>query len=247
MNRKLRTILSITCLLIAAGILYTGGFHTKKLILDSVQVKKVVTTTTQQQKKSNQILASATSREFDGRDIASLPSKEKESVALPKLSGARQLSMVAEFAQLKKKIFKTDSEQQSYKAFLRNRDLLLDLGKKLTDIQFIQSADFANEQNAMVDLLVEALASGDHVTSQAVVTSLVQDASVENEKLPMSVRQNLAGLKAELLYQVTALFPEEFKNVAELLPGPVSQKIWVNVQASQQRNVAESQAEQQRM
>lgn len=248
MNRQIKTILSISCLLIAAGVLYTGGFRKKTLVVDHLSAKQMASVVQKQKNEnSNQVLSHSSNSLSEQRSTASVQAKEKEAVVPAKDLGGRPQSLVIEFTQLKKKVFKTDSEQKNYKNLLRDRDLLIGVGKKLTDIQYIQSVEFAQQQNAMVDLLVEALTSGDRVTSQAVVTSLVQDASVENEKLPMNVRQNLAGLKAELLYQVTALFPEEFKNVADLLPGPVSQKIWANVQASQQRNIEESQAVQQRM
>jgi hypothetical protein len=102
---------------------------------------------------------------------------------------------------------------------------------------------FEAAENAALDLLLESFQRGDRATSLEVIQSLIQDQQVENGQLPQSIRETLAGIKGELLYNAVALAPQEFKSTVQNLPGPVSQRIWQNVQEKHRQNLAESQLE----
>lgn len=147
------------------------------------------------------------------------------------------------FNNYKQKIFKTENEKKEYKNIISNRHFLLAAQNRLQDINFLKSTQFSLEQGLIVDALLAALADGDQQTAQQVIADVIKDAQVEDSSLPMQVRQRLAGVKAELLYQATSLQPDRFLGIETQLPGPVSQKIWINVQSNQQRNLEESNEE----
>ena len=147
------------------------------------------------------------------------------------------------YTQLGIELAKILIEKKEYKNIISNRHFLLAAQNRLQDINFLKSTQFSLEQGLIVDALLAALADGDQQTAQQVITDVIKDGQVEDSNLPMQVRQRLAGVKAELLYQATSLQPERFVGIETQLPGPVSQKIWINVQSNQQRNLAESSEE----
>ena len=104
------------------------------------------------------------------------------------------------------------------------------------------TAKEAGEQNAAIDMLLDALKSGDSEVAVDVLRSVVTDGQVEDESIDRSTRENLAGIKAEVLFQWSALKPAQASELASLLPGPISQKIWQNVVDAQQSNLNESAA-----
>ncbi len=53
-------------------------------------------------------------------------------------------------------------------------------------------------------------------------------------------RRALAGIKAEIMYQLSSERPGEAAQLQASLPGPVSERIWNNVQYQQENNLAES-------
>ncbi len=95
-------------------------------------------------------------------------------------------------------------------------------------------------QDAAVDLLVEALKSGDKAMAAEVARAVIEDPAVENAGTDRSVRENLAGIKAEVLYHWAAIMPDDASNIERSLPGPVSRKIWDNVNRRHASNLAES-------
>jgi hypothetical protein len=88
-----------------------------------------------------------------------------------------------------------------------------------------------------------ALKEGDKTAASAALQAVVQDKQIEDTGLERSAREQLAGLKAEILYQWSATQPDMTASIVAWLPGPVSQKIWQNVLRMQQSNQAESQTE----
>jgi len=146
---------------------------------------------------------------------------------------------LAEFKTLKQKVFLTDNEKDQKKNFLRDRHLLESV-KNLFKYQ-APYQDLEDQQDIAVDLLLEAIKSGgDADTARAVFKELIADSTIEDGKLSPAQRQNLAGVKAEVLYQWSALEPDRAQEIQNTLPGPVSIKIWKNVKAQQQNNEAES-------
>lgn len=156
----------------------------------------------------------------------------------PELKSFENKSELSEFKILKLKVFLTEEEQAQRKNFLQDRALLENL-KGLFKYP-AQYQDLENQQNVAVDLLLEAIKSGDAETARAVFKELIADPTIENKQLTPAQRQNLAGVKAEVLYQWSSLEPDRASEMQNALPGPVSQKIWKNVMSQQQNNEAES-------
>ena len=97
-----------------------------------------------------------------------------------------------------------------------------------------------SEQDVAVDILLDALKDGDSRAAEEALREVVKDEQVEDGTLSGGVREQLAGVKAEVLYQWSAMVPSGASELARLLPGPVSQKIWQNVLNMQSQNLAES-------
>jgi hypothetical protein len=151
------------------------------------------------------------------------------------------------FQQIKEKVFLTEAEEAEKKKMLRDSSFLRQTGQTLMAVDWMQDPKYTETQNAALDLLLDALQSGDQQVALEVIWSVVKDSQVEDTNLDLKVREALAGTKAELLYHATALAPREFQDLTSQLPGPVSQKIWQNVQKMQSENLIESQRELQAM
>jgi len=77
----------------------------------------------------------------------------------------------------------------------------------------------------------------------AVIKEIILDQNIENDSISMDLRTFFGESKAELLYHASSLYPDEFKNIKSVLPGPVTQKIWLNVLLMQKENEDLSRAE----
>jgi hypothetical protein len=170
------------------------------------------------------------------RDIASIP---KTAATIPINLSQGLLG----YKKLHAKTFLNSQEEVEKKEMLSNSEFIGDLGRVLSDTSMMQDPHYEEMENAALDLIVEALQKGDRESSLQVIQSIIQDPQVENTQLPQKVRETLAGIKGELLYHAVAFAPNEFSNIESLLPGPVSQKIWQNVQGQHQQNFNESQVE----
>lgn len=140
------------------------------------------------------------------------------------------------YAMLKTKVLPSADEKLQRESLLKNAALLRSLGQRLVK----QPLMSLGEQDVALDLLVEALTKGDHGEAAAAIGAIVADAQLEDPKLSMPVREQLAGIKAELLFHWTAYEPKQAGQVAGMLPGPASKKIWDNVQEAQRNNLAAS-------
>lgn len=152
---------------------------------------------------------------------------------------------LATFTELKAKVFLTDDEKEVKRALLSHVLLMRAVAKRL--VQPSVSEDLVHEQEAGVDLLLAAYKDGDRSVAAEILRDVVSDRQVEDVTLPSAVRNQLAGVKAEILYQWSAMAPELASDMARWLPGPVSEKIWANVTKKQQANLAESEAERQQL
>lgn len=138
------------------------------------------------------------------------------------------------YAELKTKVLPTDSERDARESLIKNAVFLSAVGDRLRQLPLLA----IGEQDAALDLLIEASQKGDQEAARATILSVVEDSKVEDEALPEAVREQLAGIKAELLFHWTAFEPNQGAEVAKRLPGPVSRKIWSNVLAAQRSNLA---------
>src|SRR5262249_51568401 len=131
------------------------------------------------------------------------------------------------YQSLKKKTYLTPKEQADKTKLLNDAEILKAQRGRL--MRSPTTPHQALEQNAAIDMLFEALRFGDSETATLVLRDVVTDGQIEDEDLSPSTRENLAGVKAEVLYQWAALKPSEAEDLENLLPGPVSEKIWKNV------------------
>ncbi len=141
-----------------------------------------------------------------------------------------------EFARLELKAFLTDEEKAARASALKDDAFLREIGRVLVSRGLDETTK--RDQYQAIDALLSAQSEGSKSASE-ILASVVADAQVEDPKIGKEVRQNLAGIKAELLYKWTA--QDASAQVEDLLPGPVSRQLWSNVQDSQSRNEAESQ------
>lgn len=141
-----------------------------------------------------------------------------------------------EFAALKAKVLPSKEESLKMKRLLTDVGFLRGVGVRLARLPLLP----LGEQDVAIDLLIEALKTGDKGTAQEVLGSIVSDKQVENVKLEREVREQLAGIKGEVLYHWAAIMPDEARRIIASLPGPVSRKIWRNVEDTHENNLAES-------
>ena len=99
--------------------------------------------------------------------------------------------------------------------------------------------------------MVEALKLGS-TEALTQVERVIADPQVENTKLPLAQRKFLGETKGELLYQYAALNSVDGRSgsenaterqIAALVPGPATQKIWNQVLRELANNYAESKRE----
>lgn len=175
-----------------------------------------------------------------------LPTVEENSVQPPVAvapGALPQPEVLQQFKVIQSKIFKSDEEQRSLKQMMMNSRYIQQLGEYLRDIQSVNKEEFKANQNVAIDFLIEALHSGEAGSAEQAILDVIKDSQVEDEKIPMNARELLGGVKADLLYQASSIRPALAEQFSRLLPGPVSQKIWENVQRQQEENLALSEKE----
>lgn len=141
------------------------------------------------------------------------------------------------FRDMQKRLFLTEADQAEKQRLLNDVALLRALGLRLTEPS--NSPAVMESQDVAVDLLMEAVKSGDREAASEVLMSVVQDGQVESAGLDQGVRQHMAGLKGEIMLRWAALAPQEAAQIERNLPGPVSRKIWDNVKRRQESNQLE--------
>lgn len=214
--------------IIAAGVLWT---RTPVVISDSSKLKSQMAPIETTQNESSSAVT-----KLD--DAATNTQALTPPGADPELKPFENKTELSEFKILKQKVFLTEEEKQLRQNFLKNRALLENLKGLFKYPTAFQ--DLESQQNVAVDLLLEAIKSGDAETARSVLRELIADPTIEDKQLSPVQRQNLAGVKAEVLYQWSSLEPDRAGEMQKVLPGPVSQKIWKNVLTQQDLNRAES-------
>ena len=168
---------------------------------------------------------------------AALPSPAKVSNT-PSLSvlDSAEKARLAEYAQIKAKVFTTELEKTRRQTLYGDTVFL----KKLGQVVSTPTSATNDEKNAAVDLLIEAASQGHSDLANALIKDVVADKTIEDSSMAMDVREDLAGLKAELIYRWVADQPARASDVASAIPGPVTSQIWKNVQAQHEQNRLES-------
>ena len=182
-----------------------------------------------------------TEKPVEGKLPATVPTQPEKPATPPPAKPFEYANELSSYAELAAKVLMTEEEKARKNRLLSDAALLRALGLRLTEASVDPSVTAS--QDLAVDLLVEALESGDQALASEVMKSVVEDPQVENKLLDRPVRENLAGIKAEVLYHWAAAQPDEAARIERSLPGPVSQKIWENVKSRHESNDAESQAE----
>lgn len=140
---------------------------------------------------------------------------------------------------IQKKVFKNDAELNVVESFINSRPRLQSLAALLTNRDVLLDMNSADHSNA-VDVLIAASQSGNTQYAEELILEIIRDGKIENENENQTVRQNLAGIKAELMYHAVRI---DNRTVQNSISGPVTQKIWDNVQQAQADNVTASQLE----
>lgn len=150
-------------------------------------------------------------------------------------------SELQEYQKLHSKLFLSDGEKVFRKELVANERVL----RSLQDLLQTPATDDSSTQmqNAALDLLFEALQGDPGGPAAQVLKAVVSDPMVEDASLSIETRKSLAGVKAEILFNMSSMYPESSQELERLLPGPVSQHLWSNVKAQQQSNLAESSLE----
>lgn len=146
-----------------------------------------------------------------------------------------------EYQKLHSKIFLSDDEKAFRKDLVENERVL----RSLQDLLQTPAIDDSSTQmqNAALDLLFEALQGDPGGPATQILKAVISDPMVEDTSLNLETRKSLAGVKAEILFNMSSMHPETSQELERLLPGPVSQHLWNNVKAQQQSNLAESSLE----
>ncbi|WP_374029085.1 hypothetical protein [Bdellovibrio bacteriovorus] len=143
-----------------------------------------------------------------------------------------------EYKKIHTKVFLTPEERNFRKDLLNNHRAIA----SMKDLLLVPATkpDQESMQNAALDLLLEGLQKSAGGEAAQVLKDVVADAVVEDSKVDADLRKSLGGIKGEILYQWSSLYPQSQGDLERMLPGPSSQKIWANVKAQQESNLAES-------
>ena len=162
----------------------------------------------------------------------SVKSVAAESGRLSPEAGAKLLDI----ATLGQKAFVTEEEKARRAVAMNDPKFLREIAVVLRSQDLDQST--RRQQYQAIDALVASAVAGT-AEAQTQLRGIVSDKQIEDASLPQPVRENLAGIKAEVLYNWTSRAPAAANDIADSLPGPVSEKIWQNVKDTQSRNANE--------
>ncbi len=156
--------------------------------------------------------------------------------------GVRFEQKLRRYGWLEKKVFPSDDEKLERSALVADADLLKSLGR-LLERPSVTGSPRELMQNYAVDLLMESLSqnSANGAASSATLASLqevVKNPDIEHNHgwFDEHARKSVAGFKGEILYRWSSAQPDQAQVIAALLPGPLSQKIWANVQLMENEN-----------
>jgi hypothetical protein len=248
MQKKHLVTAAVIGLILLVGLI--GGFLLKRgsAVSNSPQAESTVTPPSAAGADSSQTPQSQTTAETISVGMANTAEAPKEVVKLT--PNAKQIPWAPEvkaqlkaFQTLQVKSVLTPAEEAARRKLLQDGDLIAQLGAVLRSRVGQKDPDFTENQNLAIDFLVEALKYGNEQAAVDAIWEQIRDGQIEDTSIPLKERQVLAGIKGEILYHATALKPETFEDVEMDLPGPVSQKIWKNVQEQHQANLEGSLSE----
>lgn len=148
---------------------------------------------------------------------------------------------VAAYSKLVRKIFPNEGDVKEKQALFGSLEFMKAMGQRL--LKPALNAKALEEQDLAMDFLFEALNSEQELVAEGLLRDVIVDKQVEDRKLSPEARENLAGLKGEVLHRWTSMRPHVSEKLQQELPGPVSERVWANVVEAQAVNMAESSQE----
>lgn len=148
-------------------------------------------------------------------------------------------SQVVAYSEIHSKVLVSEQEKEQRKALLQDRVLIRRTSEILVSPEIVtQMSD--QELSTGIDLLVESFRMDNHGVARESILGLIQDSKLEDAKLSSKSRQALAEIKAEVLFAVLGSDPfiDEELPVSEF--GPVTARIYENVQAERALILEES-------
>jgi len=212
----------VIALIAAFGVLVLLRERSTK---NAIAEKKAAQTVTASAPASAPVAAAATK-------TASESASASKTDSAPALLSQENRVRLNEIARLDRKAFMSESEKAFRLTALKDDQFLKDVASILGSRELDPAT--RKDQYQAIDLLLAAQGSGSQAANQY-LKNVVQDPQVENEALAKDVRENLAGIKAEVMYKWRGQ-----EGLESLLPGPASRQIWANVRDQQSRNEAES-------
>ncbi len=217
-----------TVIILGSGWMhYASTSAVSGVIVESSVAKKIEVTIP---KQPQQIAQSEALQITEKPQIARPQVQQREKELQPLITQLKQLRLI------KTKVFRSEAEETTMKAFIKNPDNLQSLISLLTDTTSLQATSQAEHQ-AAVDILLEAAKTGNAKFAEESILAVIGDRQVEDQNNTKAVRELHAGIKAELMYGAAFIDQQTIQNY---VPGPVSQRIWDNVQAAHAENVTDS-------
>lgn len=144
-------------------------------------------------------------------------------------------SFVGDYTQLQSVVLPSEEQIAKRKSMLQDERMLADLAAKLSST----TAENYERDTVIVDYLIDTLQETPEVV-RPLLAKLIADNQIENADHSPEQRTYQAQLKGELLYYWMAYEPDQLSTIEQLLPGPVSRRIYSNAQEIQQQNLRES-------
>lgn len=148
------------------------------------------------------------------------------------------IETLKEYRLLTKKVLMSELERARLQEILEDPGFLQGLKSQLLGRGEI--ATNAENNQAAVKLLLEALRYSESSIAEAILQDIIRDPGVENTELPIAQREIMAETKAEIMYVWSSRDYAAGSKIAHLLPGTVTENIWKNVKSQQAQNEAES-------
>ena len=137
-----------------------------------------------------------------------------------------QISVLLDYKASSQKIFKLPNDEVKIEKLTKNYEKLQIIAKLLTTPELLSTLSL-DAQDAAVDVLIKSLLTANPKQTEELVLAIINDGQIENSGVNQSVRMQMAAVKAELMYHAVSLDPQSVQNA---ISGPVTQKIWDNVQ-----------------
>jgi hypothetical protein len=157
-------------------------------------------------------------------------------------SNPRLKEFVLKKMQLKKKIFKSPEEERELVDLAKDPENFKFGSEFLQNEKSWQNAEFEQEQNELMDLFKMGF---EQQTEEAFAQALlvIADPRTEDKNLSLSQRNILAGVQAELMYNLLSADSSYTQSVQQAAQGAVHFELLKNVQSQMISNYQDSLAE----